>query len=36
MNKCPRCLKIDKTVLLDNDNEPYLCDDCWEDDNVQD
>ena len=31
--KCPRCLRYDDTVLLDTDNEPYMCDDCWENDN---
>ena len=31
MSKCPRCRKFDETVLLDSDNEPYLCDSCWED-----
>lgn len=29
-NKCPRCLRRDETVLLDNDGEPYICDSCWE------
>ena len=27
---CPRCNKADESVLLDQDGEPYLCDECWE------
>jgi NMD protein affecting ribosome stability and mRNA decay len=30
--KCPRCGKPDSTVLLDNDGEPYLCNECWNED----
>lgn len=30
MFKCPRCGDLDPSVLLDNDGEPYMCDDCWE------
>lgn len=29
--KCPRCQKRSPSVLLDNDGEPYMCDECWED-----
>jgi hypothetical protein len=31
-SKCPRCDRVDDTVLLDNEGEPYLCDTCWKDD----
>ena len=30
--KCPRCGIASPSVLLDQDNEPYLCDDCWNED----
>ncbi len=33
MNKCPRCNETNETVLLDNDGLPYICDECWENDN---
>ena len=29
---CPRCSRKDITVLLDNDGDPYMCDECWNDD----
>lgn len=29
MPACPRCNVADVSVLLDQDEEPYLCDDCW-------
>jgi phage FluMu protein Com len=32
MNKCPRCRDVNSTVLLDTDGQPYLCDECWNDD----
>lgn len=35
LNTCPRCNTRDKSVLLDGDGEPYLCDQCWEDDNPE-
>ena len=31
-NKCPRCLETKPDVLLDQEGEPYLCDDCWNED----
>ena len=29
---CPRCSRKDITVLLDNDGDPYICDECWNED----
>ena len=31
-NKCPRCLETKPDVLLDQEGEPYLCDECWNED----
>jgi hypothetical protein len=31
-NKCPRCLQGKPDVLLDQEGEPYMCDDCWNED----
>ncbi len=30
MLRCPRCNRFSDTVLLDQDGEPYICDDCWD------
>jgi len=31
VHECPRCRDKSKSVLLDSDGEPYLCDECWDD-----
>ena len=28
--QCPRCGDLDPSVLLDQDGEPYVCDECWQ------
>ena len=30
--ECPRCQTKSATVLLDTYGDPYLCDECWEND----
>ena len=32
--RCPRCRIESETVLLDQDGDPYICNECWEEEVV--
>jgi len=32
--RCPRCRAQSETVLLDQQGEPYICDECWAEDEL--